>query len=117
VNIATCFGKLVNRLQPSDNEKALAQQHLCTIKNRLTATFNIRRFLTGGSFARGTFIRGGSDVDLFAVISKKDVTWGDGLVSSETARNSAPLLPTFVWKIHGKHLREQWSSFRPQREG
>ena len=88
MNIATCFGKLVNRLQPSENEKALVQQHLYTIKNRLTATFNIRRFLTGGSFSRGTFIRGGSDVDLFAVISKKDVTWGDGLVSSETALNN-----------------------------
>ena len=88
MNIATCFGKLVSRLQPSDNEKALAQQHLYTIKNRLTATFNIRRFLTGGSYSRGTFIRGGSDVDLFAVISKKDVTWGNGLVSSETAINN-----------------------------
>ena len=31
----------------------------------------------------------------------------------QTARNSAPLLPTFVWKIHGKHLREQWASYRP----
>jgi hypothetical protein len=88
VNIAVCFGKLVNRLQPSENEKALAQQHLYTIKNRLTATFNIRRFLTGGSFSRGTFIRGGSDVDPFAVISKKDVTWGNSLVSSETALNN-----------------------------
>jgi hypothetical protein len=35
----------------------------------------------------------------------------------ETARNSAPLLPTFVWKFHGKHLREQWVHFHPQRTG
>jgi hypothetical protein len=28
----------------------------------------------GGSFSRDTFIRGGSDVDFFAVISRKDVT-------------------------------------------
>lgn len=67
---------------------AMAQQHLYTIKTRLTATFNIRRFLTGGSFSRNTFIRGGSDVDLFAVISKQEVTWGNGLVSSETALNN-----------------------------
>jgi hypothetical protein len=33
----------------------------------------------------------------------------------QTARNAAPLLPTFVWKIHGKHLREQWAYYRPQR--
>jgi hypothetical protein len=88
VNIATCFGKLVNRLQPSESEKLQVQQHLYTIKNRLTTTFNIRRFLTGGSFSRDTFIRGGSDVDLFTVISKKDVTWGNGLVSSETTLNN-----------------------------
>ena len=33
----------------------------------------------------------------------------------QTARNSAPLIPTFVWKLHSKHLREQWARFRPQR--
>ena len=33
----------------------------------------------------------------------------------QTARNSLPLLPTFVWKFHGKHLREQWERFRPPR--
>jgi hypothetical protein len=35
----------------------------------------------------------------------------------QTARNSAPLLSTFVWKMHGKHLREQWARFRPQQSG
>src|SRR5205814_1573032 len=32
----------------------------------------------------------------------------------QTARNSAPLIPTFIWKIHGSHLREQWKDFRPK---
>ena len=32
----------------------------------------------------------------------------------QTARNSAPLLPTFVWKVHGNHLREQWMRYRPR---
>lgn len=32
----------------------------------------------------------------------------------QTARNSSPLLPTFVWKFHGNHLREQWEHFRPR---
>jgi hypothetical protein len=31
----------------------------------------------------------------------------------QTARSSAPLLPTLVWKLRGSHLREQWASFRP----
>jgi hypothetical protein len=32
----------------------------------------------------------------------------------QIARNSAPLLPTRVWKLRGSHLREQWNSFRPK---
>lgn len=84
MNINGCFAKLVNRIQPSETEKQSAQQHLYTVKARLTATFDIRRTLNTGSFARNTFIRGGSDVDLFAVISKKDCTWGDSLVKSTT---------------------------------
>lgn len=63
----------------------MANQHLYEIKRRLTATFNIRKFVLGGSFARNTFIRGGSDVDLFALISRKDFTWGGELVGSKTA--------------------------------
>ncbi len=31
----------------------------------------------------------------------------------QTARNSAPLLPTFIWRFHRKHLQEQWTYFRP----
>jgi len=85
VNIAACFGKLVNRVQPLDNEKAMAQQHLYTVKTRLTATFNIRKFPPSGSFVRGSFIRGGSDADLMALISRKDFKWGDDLVTSRTA--------------------------------
>jgi hypothetical protein len=45
----------------------------------------MRRFLIGGSFAQGTFNRGERDVDIFAVISRKDVTWGDNWVASTTA--------------------------------
>lgn len=30
----------------------------------------------------------------------------------QTARNSAPLLPTLVWKLQCSHLREQWADFR-----
>jgi len=32
----------------------------------------------------------------------------------QTARSSAPLLPTFVWKFHCNHLREQWADFRQE---
>lgn len=29
-------------------------------------------------------------------------------------RNGAPLLPTFIWKLHGPHLRSEWKRFRTQ---
>jgi len=32
----------------------------------------------------------------------------------QTARNSAPLLPTFIWRLRGNHLREQWTHLRPK---
>jgi hypothetical protein len=85
MNIAACFGKLVNRIQPSDSERVMAQQHLATIKTRLAATFNIRKFPATGSIGRGTFIRGASDADLMALISRKDFRWGEDLVTSRTA--------------------------------
>lgn len=31
----------------------------------------------------------------------------------QIARSAAPLLPTFIWTIHGDHLRAQWAAFRP----
>jgi hypothetical protein len=84
MNIAARFSRLVSRIQPSENERSSAQQHLYTVRARLASTFNIRRPLTTGSFARGTFIRGSSDVDLFAVISKKDCVHGGELIKSTT---------------------------------
>jgi hypothetical protein len=34
------------------------------------------------------------------------------LFDYQTARSDAPLLPTFIWKLHGKHLRQEWHRFR-----
>jgi hypothetical protein len=36
------------------------------------------------------------------------------LFDYQTARYAAPLLPTFIWKFHGRHLRSEWRHFRPQ---
>lgn len=48
------------------------------------------------------------------LLKRSDVTEREALSvlhDYQMARNSAPLLPTFVWKLHGNHLREQWSLF------
>jgi tRNA nucleotidyltransferase (CCA-adding enzyme) len=88
MNIASCFGKLIMRIQPLEPELSLARQHVYVIRNRLTATFKINRFVPGGSLSRETYIRGQSDVDLFAVISRSDVMWGNDWVSSTTTLNN-----------------------------
>jgi len=47
-------------------------------------------------------------------IDQRDALWA--LHDYQTSRSLAPLIPTFAWKIHGAHLREQWANFRPRPE-
>lgn len=47
-----------------------------------------------------------------ADIDQRDSLWM--LHDYQTSRSLAPLIPTFVWKLHGAHLREQWVDFRPR---
>jgi hypothetical protein len=37
------------------------------------------------------------------------------LFDYQTARDAAPLLPTFIWRIHGAHLRTEWRHYRSKR--
>src|ERR1039458_1087764 len=87
MNVANCFLKLIPRIQPTLAETALAQQHVATIRARLISTFSLSKVFVGGSFSRGTLIRGVSDVDLFAVIARSEATWGNRYESSETVLN------------------------------
>src|SRR3954451_10956339 len=63
------------------------ETHIASIKSRLGKGFSLVKLVKVGSFSRGTFVLGSSDVDLFAVISRDDVRWGDGYVSSNTTLN------------------------------
>lgn len=84
MNVSESFTTLLSRIQPTTGEISAAQGHIATIKTRLNATFTLNRIVVGGSFARGTFIRGNSDVDVFAVFAKKEAMWGGQLVASTT---------------------------------
>ena len=84
MNIANSFLKLIPRIQPTPAEIALAQQHISTIRIRLNSTFKLSKVLVGGSFSRGTLIRGVSDIDLFAVIARSEATWGNRYARSDT---------------------------------
>jgi hypothetical protein len=58
--------------------------HRDTIAARLRDQFSFYKLLTIGSYERGTDIAGESDVDLFAVLRRDEVTWGGSLKSSTT---------------------------------
>src|SRR5439155_26104495 len=82
--IPPSFSRLIASIQPTASELQRAQSHVSTIKSRLAATFSLRRSFIGGSHARGSVIRGTSDIDLFAVIAQSDITRGGAYVGSNT---------------------------------
>lgn len=61
-----------------------AAKHFETIRTRLEKVFTVKKFPKAGSFSRATFIRGRSDVDVFAQIPLDLVWWGNEWKSSTT---------------------------------
>jgi predicted nucleotidyltransferase len=88
MSAATSFQRLLDRLEPSTTEQAAARQHADTIWTRLRTSFNLKRPVVTGSFARGTSIAKSSDVDLFAVFSRDDARWGDNYKTSTAMLNN-----------------------------
>jgi len=84
MTIAQSFQEILRRIQPTQAEIAAAEQHVATIKSRLTSAFTLKKYFKAGSYGRDTFIGGKSDVDVFAVVSRDDVRWGSGYVASTT---------------------------------
>jgi predicted nucleotidyltransferase len=85
MTISASFLELIRRIQPLDTELQAARQHLAAIKTRLETEFEVSNCRPIGSFARDTSIHGFSDTDLLAVFRKTVFTWGDALISSDTA--------------------------------
>lgn len=82
--VSDALKTLLSRIQPTGGEMAAAEKHFETIKTRLEMVFAAKKFPKAGSFSRGTFIRGRSDVDVFAQIPLDAVWWGDEWKSSNT---------------------------------
>lgn len=78
------FGSLIKRIQPLPSEVARAKAHGAQIRSRIDKSFKLVKFLHTGSHERGTAIRYYSDVDYFAVVSRKDARWDDRYKSSDT---------------------------------
>lgn len=85
MSVSTRFQTLLARIAPLQSEMDSAERHVSTIRTRLAEAFTLKGFVRAGSYSRGSFIRGGSDVDLFAVIARDDLRWGGGYVRSDTA--------------------------------
>ncbi len=76
--------RLAARLQPIATEVAAARQHFGTIRARLTKSFLVSRVVQIGSHVRGTAIRTHSDVDILAVLRRREARWGNREVSPDT---------------------------------
>lgn len=75
---------LVSRIQPQVSELASATAHFAAVRTRLLTSFNVVRTPKIGSHARGTAIRQYSDLDMLAVLRRKEAKWGGKIVSSRT---------------------------------
>lgn len=85
MSIGDSFAKLIGWIQPSDSNVEAGKRHSGEIGTRLESQgfeFNKMRFL--GSHSRGTAVESHSDMDLFAIFKKKEVTRAGSLVSSDT---------------------------------
>lgn len=83
--VPEAFQSLLKRIQPTGSEAQAASKHFETIRTRLESVFTVKKFFAAGSFSRDTFIRGRSDVDVFAQVALDEIRWGNDLKSSFTA--------------------------------
>jgi len=72
MTISDGFKTLLTRIALLQFEIEAAERHIATIRTRLAEAYNLKGFVRAGSYSRGTFIRGSSDVDLFAVVTCDD---------------------------------------------
>jgi hypothetical protein len=78
------FASLLMHIRPLPSEVAKARVHGAQIRSRVEKSFKLVSFFPMGSHQRGTAIRHYSDIDYFAVVSRKDARWGDRYKSSNT---------------------------------
>lgn len=81
--IPAAFLVLIDRVQPTKVEQDRARLHAETIRTRLGSSFKLRRPIVIGSYSRHTAVRGYSDIDLLAILSRQEARWGDGYKRSD----------------------------------
>ena len=88
MTVATHFGELLKRIEPTARDRLIYHTHEKTVRQRLETVFRTNRVVRVGSYSRGTSIRHTSDIDLMLVLKREEVRWGGQLKSSTTVLNS-----------------------------
>jgi hypothetical protein len=78
------FATLIERITPTPVEESRYSAHLATVTQAVKNALKTVRAQTIGSFARGTAVRGVSDLDLMVVLSAPERDWGGRNESSVT---------------------------------
>lgn len=88
MTVSDGFKTLLDRMAPWQKDIDAAERHIAVIRTHLAEAYTLKSFIRAGSYSRGTFIRGSSDVDLFAVVTRDDARWGRGYMRSDTMLNN-----------------------------
>lgn len=75
---------LVERIQPRPAEVNRAGMRFLRIRSRLSRSFVVARTIAIGSHSKGTAVTRISDVDILALLRRREAKWGGSLVSSDT---------------------------------
>lgn len=85
--IASAFAAIARDTTLTDADRAAFSRHRARIESSLEAAFDISKVEVIGSYARDSTLRGSSDLDLFTVVRKKEIEWGNGIVTPLTLMN------------------------------
>lgn len=85
--IASAFARINADNSLTQADRDAFEKHRAGIQASIKKSFEISKFEVIGSYARDSTLRGSSDLDLFTVVRKEDITWGDSTVAPVTLMN------------------------------
>lgn len=84
LQIARRFSHLIARVQPLPREVVRARAHFLQIRTRLSTSFIVSKIVPIGSHAKHTAVRSVSDVDVLAILRRREARWAGSYVNSDT---------------------------------
>lgn len=80
--MAQGFSDFIDKLIPTESQRAKATSHRASIEEKLDSEFGIFRMCESGSFRHGTGVRYRSDVDFFVSLKSKQPALSSSILSS-----------------------------------